>query len=867
MSTPEQNQQIIVEHIVNIDTTAESITSINSVADIVVQLVAVAGMLPDVAATVAMRSTLLAVAKKLAAVQNVADAMPLLEAVCDMDGEIRATLAARTEIASVVAHLDAVRSLAAQLDILVQSPQHAADAKAAAATAANVAGQIGTQLDAAKTARLGAELAEDEAKVAAASADTASDKAAASSAEARLAADAAAAVSGLPNAGTAAVGDPVVWDGTHFVMGQLAENLASTGGKLGVAEAVLQSIRTAQQTADALDAKATQASATAMAAKATADGVNDKATQALSGATTAKTLAESADAKASALSGRLTAAETEINNVGGALAVHTGDGNIHTPKAGIESIAKAAADALKDGGDGSTLPADRATLQALSALIDGQDAVLNGFLNGTEPGQRIAILAELERLNDSMGDWLTRADVVNALDSEASDVPLAAAQGSVIAGKIDVLRAQVVASGKPWVKVVTTVPATWPESLQWDGLLLCFSMTDGAVSNPKWYVNNRNVPAQLMLDATGIRLLDGTTVQTGVASSLAASVAAQTAAEKAGIEAASAKNEAATAKSTAEAVDAKASQAQSDATSAKTDAAEARTVAEGVDAKASQAQSDATAAKADAASAKSTADAVDAKASQAKIDAVEAKTTANTVDAKATQAESDAAEAKVLAMEAIAKTPALAKQTIPGVVMGSDTIIVGEDGSLHSVGSEDGTVGIFVGQWVFLRQTSLPVGYIALDGSLYTDANTRFPTLLAYLAAHPDEVTTDADWQARQAAASGTGGVPYYVYDQTADTLQMPDTRGDTPYHGTAGTWEGDAIRNVKGEVGRPFTYNTSYPNGPFYITRGGGHAGGTGYAISEVGIDLSLVVPTATTNHPRRLGMTLAVYAGIIGA
>lgn len=195
---------------------------------------------------------------------------------------------------------------------------------------------------------------------------------------------------------------------------------------------------------------------------------------------------------------------------------------------------------------------------------------------------------------------------------------------------------------------------------------------------------------------------------------------------------------------------------------------------------------------------------------------------------------------------------------------------VSKVGHIHP-GGGDGTGGgssaVFVGQWVFLRQNHLPAGYLELNGTLYTGAAAKFPDLMPYLSTHTDECTTEADWQARSAAASGTGGVPFYVLDTTANTLRMPDTRGDSPYHGTPGTWQGDAIRNVTGVVGRPFTYDTNYPNGPFHIPVAGGGGGATGWNIGKVHMDLSLAVPTDTTNHPRRVALTWAVYAGTIGA
>lgn len=188
---------------------------------------------------------------------------------------------------------------------------------------------------------------------------------------------------------------------------------------------------------------------------------------------------------------------------------------------------------------------------------------------------------------------------------------------------------------------------------------------------------------------------------------------------------------------------------------------------------------------------------------------------------------------------------------------------------------QPGAGGAFVGQWLFMRQDPLPSGYVALDGTLYTNAAAKLPDLVAYLATRENECTTEADWQARSAAASGTGGVPFYVLDNSADTLRMPDTRGDSPYHGTAGTWEGDAIRNIDGYLDTiaygtaPGASSGNPPwGGAFAVTRlGYGTSSSVKQASFRYQFDSKNVVPTDTTNHPRRIGLTWAVYAGTIGA
>lgn len=215
--------------------------------------------------------------------------------------------------------------------------------------------------------------------------------------------------------------------------------------------------------------------------------------------------------------------------------------------------------------------------------------------------------------------------------------------------------------------------------------------------------------------------------------------------------------------------------------------------------------------------------------------------------------------------------PVPATQTRPGMAKGSDTVIVDAEGGFHAVGvgTSVSAGGAFVGQWLFLRQNPLPLGYIELDGTLYTSAADKFPELLVYLDTHQNELTTEEDWQARSAAASGTGGVPFYAYDAVENTLRMPDTRGDSPYHGTVGTWDCDAIRNIEGVI-------NAYETPLFYAASGAFKTGAvsrytagyrSGSSTSIVTLDTSLVVPTDSTNHPRRIGLTFVVYAGITGA
>lgn len=96
--------------------------------------------------------------------------------------------------------------------------------------------------------------------------------------------------------------------------------------------------------------------------------------------------------------------------------------------------------------------------------------------------------------------------------------------------------------------------------------------------------------------------------------------------------------------------------------------------------------------------------------------------------------------------------------------------------------------GVFIGRWDFFRQDPLPLGFTPLDGQLYTDASTKFADLIAYLTVRTNEVITEEEWTTLHTAASGIGGVPFYVYDKIANTLRFPDVREDSPFYGATGT-------------------------------------------------------------------------------
>lgn len=206
-----------------------------------------------------------------------------------------------------------------------------------------------------------------------------------------------------------------------------------------------------------------------------------------------------------------------------------------------------------------------------------------------------------------------------------------------------------------------------------------------------------------------------------------------------------------------------------------------------------------------------------------------------------------------------------------------------------------------IGEWKdWYRAAPLPKWKVR-NGELLTGVSANFPELLAYLKLPENTwmLRDEPEWQVLSQAAGGIGGVWYYSLDEGADTIRLPDTRGDFSRDAGGrkgdgandgvygvGEWHGDAIRNIEGDIsaadyqGRAdygllngqdketAASNQSYiPTGtgpfipgretPFCLEFGNGQPGRT------LALDASRAVPTANENRPRA-GMLLGcVYVG----
>lgn len=160
-----------------------------------------------------------------------------------------------------------------------------------------------------------------------------------------------------------------------------------------------------------------------------------------------------------------------------------------------------------------------------------------------------------------------------------------------------------------------------------------------------------------------------------------------------------------------------------------------------------------------------------------------------------------------------------------------------------------------VGDWETFNEITVPEDWHERNGELLINCRVTYSDFVDYVVAHPELCCTEAEWQAYSIAASGTGGVPFYVINIENDTIRLPDTRGDVIIHGTPPMWKSDAIRNITGRFTIPLSWGHAIEGHDALYCTGSttGAAPTQGYTYpKEAGINASRTVPTDTTNHPR---------------
>lgn len=177
----------------------------------------------------------------------------------------------------------------------------------------------------------------------------------------------------------------------------------------------------------------------------------------------------------------------------------------------------------------------------------------------------------------------------------------------------------------------------------------------------------------------------------------------------------------------------------------------------------------------------------------------------------------------------------------------------------------------------FLNPTLKP-GFQTAYGGILNNASVTAPVLYEFLQTPEGQLmcVTESAWQTLSAAAGGVGGAWKYVLNTTANTIRLPDVRGDycefAGFDGlSVGGWHGDAIREITGRASlgsiSGFISNAAIVEGVFTpeavapITHAPQTMASAGAAFLR--FRASLVVPTANKNQPRAGGVIPCVYVG----
>lgn len=170
-----------------------------------------------------------------------------------------------------------------------------------------------------------------------------------------------------------------------------------------------------------------------------------------------------------------------------------------------------------------------------------------------------------------------------------------------------------------------------------------------------------------------------------------------------------------------------------------------------------------------------------------------------------------------------------------------------------------------------------PAGWAIRNGQVLTNVSAAYPQLWEELqkSANSWKLRSETAWQALRTAAGGTGGAPFFVLDTSANSIRLPDTRGDYVRNIGAGTmtnigqWHGDAIRNINATFWIDNDYAGKQTAGAVYLGAMyyGGAVNNNGSTNFDAYFDASRVVPTATENRTRSFGMLGCVYTGVAAA
>ena len=164
---------------------------------------------------------------------------------------------------------------------------------------------------------------------------------------------------------------------------------------------------------------------------------------------------------------------------------------------------------------------------------------------------------------------------------------------------------------------------------------------------------------------------------------------------------------------------------------------------------------------------------------------------------------------------------------------------------------------------------NIPAGWLDISTGAMVSRAT-YPELWAWVQANAP-VISEADWQTQANAQSSVGA---FSTGDGSTTFRLPRivdyVRGGTL--ADAGTWQGDAIRNITGgsmggnssRMDRVLTHGDTFTNGAFKFKQNNTNSiqSGTGGGVGSLDFDASLVVPTAEENRPKTIKMVYCIKA-----
>lgn len=197
------------------------------------------------------------------------------------------------------------------------------------------------------------------------------------------------------------------------------------------------------------------------------------------------------------------------------------------------------------------------------------------------------------------------------------------------------------------------------------------------------------------------------------------------------------------------------------------------------------------------------------------------------------------------------------------------TLIHNQDGTLTATSSAAPLSGYITEFRNFFEQVPFG-GWAIRNGGVLTNADIAYPALWEALhsSKYAWKCITLEEWIAKSDAAGGVGGVPFFVVDDIAKTIKLPDSRGDyergagSSFLLNVGDWHPDAIRDITGQFEALYTGSTgAFKDGTREISWQG--SGTPTYQGSRVSFAASEVVPTAGENRVRGYALLPCVFVG----